>query len=150
MMACSSDHIELYSDIDSEYSDSQSGLNNGQNSRKSSDSNWGLDNGETFISEECYEVPLPRVTAPGAYNSTVTSGSSSASKFSSPSRYISQVYISSKISHRSKRHIRDSREYEQMPQCSRNLLEVINHNKSQYVWQNVLNIVSCIWNGWWW
>ena len=119
-MASSSDHIELYSDIDSELSDSQSMIINGQNSRKSSDSNWGLDNGDAFISEECYEVPVPRITAPGSY--APSNSSISSIKYSSPSRYVSQVYISSNISHRSKRHIRESREYEHLPQPTRNLL----------------------------
>ena len=46
-------------------------------------------------------------------------------KLSSPPPYLSvQPYISSFLSHRSKRHIRDSREYDVMPHASRSLLEV--------------------------
>lgn len=123
-MAGSSDHIELYSDIDSEYSDTQSVVNNGQISQKSPDSNWGIDNGDTFIPDECYEIPLPRIKAPSTCTASNVNTSTTVIKYSSPSRYVSQVYISSAISHRSKRHIRESREYDQIPQQTRNLLEV--------------------------
>lgn len=107
-------HCEIYSDIDSEFSDSQSLIINGEHSRKSSDSNFDTENGDT----EFYEVPMPRSQAPEVY-------SASGYKSYTPSRYVSQVYISQGLSHRSKRHIRDSREHDLIPQTTRNLLEVI-------------------------
>jgi len=111
-------HIELYSDIESEFSDSQSMINNGDSSRKSSDSAWGLDTGEAGLTDAFYEVPLPHTPAPEVFMPV------SSTKLPPVGRYISQVYISNNISHRSKRHIRDSRELETIPQVNRNLLEV--------------------------
>ena len=122
-MASSQDGRDHYSDIDSEFSDSHSMIiNGGGNSRKSSDSNFGLsENGEG--DGEFYEVPMPRTQAPEVF----VSGAHTRSypSLALANRLVSQVYISQSLSHRSKRHIRDSREYEQMPQQTRSLLEVI-------------------------
>lgn len=100
-------HIEIYSDVDSQYSDCQT---------HDDKPTWTCEPGDPGNTEHYYEVPLPaRAPPPQVFVTGPALG---------PSRYVSQVYISSGISHRSKRHIRDSREFENIPQTTRNLLEV--------------------------
>lgn len=138
-MASSQDGRDHYSDIDSEFSDSHSMIING-NSRKSSDSNFGLsENGE--VDTEFYEVPMPRSQAPEVFTSS-NNHLRSYPSLATANRFVSQVYISSALSHRSRRHIRDSREYDQMPQQARSLLEVIPPTK--IIFQKNYRIVEAV------
>jgi len=90
---------DVYSDLDTD-SDTQSMIRIPSNSD---------------TKEEFYEVPLPALEAPDVdpfHHSYL------------PTRYGPEFYLSSSMSHRSKRHIRDSREYETMRRPVRSMLEV--------------------------
>lgn len=80
-------------------------------------SNW--DSNNTTDNEEIYLTPNSV-----ASTASCSRGYSNGGNVSASNRYVSQVYISASLSHRSRRHIRDSREYDQMPTVTRSFLEV--------------------------